>query len=365
MARALEAATAVRGLTSPNPWVGAVVVRDGRVISVGSTAPTGGPHAEAAAISGVDARGATLYVTLEPCVAFPGKRTEPCADTIITSGLAKVVVALPDPDTNVSGRGIDQLRAAGVEVTIGDGYEAALALLRPYVKHRRTGKPYVIAKFAASLDGRVATVSGESRWITGAAARERAHQERARVDAILAGSGTVLADDPALTARPGGELAPRQPVRVVLDAQGRTSPEARLLAERGKVVIATTDTAPAAWRAAMAGAGAEVLILEPGVRGVNLDQLLTVLGQRGIVTAWVEGGGTLLGSLFEGGQVDETWAFIAPMIIGGDGLPAVAGEGALRLSDAWRLHQSEVEQLGVDLLVRGYVSSISGPPTPE
>ena len=357
MQRALEAAAAVRGATSPNPWVGAAVVRDGQILSVGATTPAGGMHAEAATLAGIDPRGADLYVTLEPCVGFPGKRTRPCVEAIIAAGCRRVVVAIEDPDPHVRGHGIATLRAAGIDVAVGDGAEAAEALLRPYIKHRQTGLPYVIAKFAASLDGRTATRAGDSKWITGEAARACVHQERARVDAILVGSGTVLADDPALTARPGGAIAARQPLRVVLDARGRTPPTARLLSEPGMTMVATTCAADPGWKRALAGRGAEIFECESGASGVSLDVVLAALSARGILSVWAEGGATVLGSLFDGEHVDEVWAFIAPVIIGGTGPGAVGGTGMDLVSQAWRLRSPQVEIVGEDILVRGYTGN--------
>lgn len=360
MRRALEAAAAARGRTSPNPWVGAVIERDGEILAVGATSPPGGAHAEANAItSSPDSRGATIYVTLEPCFPFEGKRTPPCSQAIVDAGITRVVIALEDPDPNVRGLGIAHLRAAGVEVEVGDGAEAAVAQLRPYIKHRQTGIPYVIAKFAASIDGRIATATGDSQWITGEAARERAHEQRAAVDAVMVGSGTVLADDPSLTARPGGEESARQPVRIVLDARGRVSPAARLFKQPGHIIVATSRDAPAAYKREIAIAGAHVIECEATADGINLDQLLRTLGQRGIMSIWAEGGATLLGSLFAEGHVDEAWAFIAPLIIGSDGLPAVGLTGVTHLGDAFRLADPEFELLPPDVLVRGYTGSWS------
>jgi diaminohydroxyphosphoribosylaminopyrimidine deaminase/5-amino-6-(5-phosphoribosylamino)uracil reductase len=356
MQRALDAGLSVRGSTSPNPWVGAALVRDGAVIATGATRPPGGAHAEAAALDGVDARGAELYVTLEPCSPFPGKRTRPCVEAVIEAGVRRVVIALEDPDPRVRGRGIAALRGAGVAVEVGDGRDEAGALLRPYLKHRETGLPYVIAKFAASLDGRTATRTGDSKWITGAAAREMGHQQRAWVDAVLVGSGTILADDAELTARPGGVAAARQPARVILDARGRVAPAARVFTTGGGVIVATTGASPGTWRAAVAAMGVQVIECEAAQPGVNLDQLLQALGQSGIMSIWAEGGGTLLGALFDGGHVDEVWAFLAPVIIGGSGAQAaVGGNGAARLADAWRLTDVAFQQVGEDVLVRGYV----------
>jgi diaminohydroxyphosphoribosylaminopyrimidine deaminase/5-amino-6-(5-phosphoribosylamino)uracil reductase len=358
---ALKAAEGVRGSTSSNPWVGAVIVRDGAVVATGATAPPGGLHAEADALAraGAAARGADVYVTLEPCTAFPGKRTPPCADALVAAGVRRVVVALEDPHGPVDGAGLDLLRSAGLEVEVGDGRAEAVALLRPYLKHRATGLPYVIAKFAASLDGRVATSTGESQWITGPEARDLSHRQRAWVDAVLAGSGTVLADDPSLTARPGGAPASRQPLRVVVDARGRVPPAAKLFAEAGPVLIATTQRSDRAWRAAIAGTGAQLLDCEPADAGLNLHQLLRTLGSLGVLSVWTEGGPTLLGSLFDEGLVDEVWAFVAPLIIGGAGRPAVAGAGAAGLAAAWRLREAVVERAGPDMLVRGYVGEFS------
>jgi len=356
MAEALAAARRVRGATSPNPPVGAVVVRDGTVVAVGATAPPGGPHAEAAAIAaaGDAASGATLYCTLEPCSPFPGKRTPPCSRAIVAAGITRVVVAIEDPHPGVSGEGIAFLRANGVSVESGDGRDEAVALLRPYLKHVRTGLPYVIAKFAASLDGRTATRTGDSKWITGAAARDLGHQQRAWVDAIMVGSRTVLADDPALTARPGGSETPRQPVRVVLDARGRIPATAAVLHGPGHAIVATSPDAPGAWKRAIAATGAHVIECERTAAGLEFDQLLPALAARGILSIWAEGGGTLLGSLFESGHVDELWAFIAPLVIGGGGLPAIGGGGATTVAEAWRLRDVVVESVGGDILVRGY-----------
>lgn len=357
MAAAIEAARRVRGTTGSNPGVGAVVVRDGTIVAIGATSPPpAGMHAEAAAIvaAGESARGADVYVTLEPCFPFEGKRTPPCSQALIDAGVRRVAVALEDPDPGVRGRGIALLRAAGIEVEVGDGREAATAVHRPYLKQRLTGLPYVIAKFAASLDGRIATRTGDSQWITGPEARDLGHEQRAWIDAIMVGSGTVLADNPSLTARPGGVEAARQPVRIVLDARGRVDPSAAVFHGPGHAIVATSDEAPPAWKREIAATGAHVIDCERTAIGIELDQLLPALARRGIVSVWVEGGGTLLGSLFDAGHVDEVWAFLAPVIIGGGGLPAVGGEGPARLADAWRLRGEVVESIGRDILVRGY-----------
>lgn len=358
MRLALDAALGARSRTAMTAWVGAVVVRDGAFVSVGATQPEGGPHAEAVALAAAgNAMGADLYTTLEPCMPFEGKRNRPCADAIIAAGVRRVVVATQDPDPAVAGKGLAMLRAAGVEVELGDGEAQAMELLRPYIKHRLTGLPYVIAKFAASMDGRSASAGGDSKWITGEAARELAHQQRAWVDGVMVGSSTVLADDPALTARPGGALAEKQPVRIVLDSRGRVSPGARMFKQGGHVIVATGESAPAAWKQAMAEAGAQVIVCESGPAGVNLEQLLAALGQRGMISIWAEGGATLLGSLLEGGHADEVWGFIGPVILGEGAMPAVAGLTAGTMAEALRLSNPVSELVPPDVLIRGYTGS--------
>jgi diaminohydroxyphosphoribosylaminopyrimidine deaminase / 5-amino-6-(5-phosphoribosylamino)uracil reductase len=355
MQRALALARQALGRVSPNPAVGAVLVRSGRVVGEGCTQPPGGPHAEIVALgqAGEAARGAALYVSLEPCCHHG--RTPPCTEAIIAAGVAEVHLATLDPDPNVNGSGRDQLAAAGIAVHVGEGEEEARRLNEAYIKHRTTGLPFVIAKFAASLDGRIAAASGQSRWISGPQTREWAHQQRVAVDAILVGVNTILVDDPQLTARPGGQEAERQPLRVVADSRGRTPPTARLLQGPGRVLIATSGRSDPSWRATMEAAGAEVLVLPCDGASLDLGALLRTLGERGILSLLVEGGGVLLGSLFDQGLVDKVQAVIAPLIIGAAEAPAaVAGRGAHRLADAWRLRGVTVERLGEDVLVTGY-----------
>lgn len=356
MQRALALARRALGRVSPNPAVGAVVVRNGRVLGEGYTQPPGGPHAEVVALrqAGQEARGSTLYVSLEPC-AHHG-RTPPCTDAIIAAGVAEVHTPMLDPDPNVMGRGRQALEAAGIAVHLGEGEEEGRRLNEAYIKHRATGLPFLIAKFAASLDGRIAAASGDSRWISGPQTLEWAHTQRTAVDAILVGVNTVLIDDPQLTARPGGAEADHQPLRVVADTRGRTPPTACVLQGPGRVLIATTERSDAAWRSAMEDAGAEVLVLPAEGDALDLVALLRALGERGILSLLVEGGGVLLGSLFDQGLVDKVQAIIAPLIIGAAEAPAaVAGRGAQRLAEAWRLRHVEVERLGEDILVTGYL----------
>lgn len=353
MQAAIQAAAAVRGRTSPNPWVGAALVRDGVIVAVGATAPYGGPHAEAAALANVDARGTTLYTTLEPCVPFEGKRTPPCSEAIIAAGVARVVVGILDP--HVRGPGVARLRAAGIEVEVGDGAAPITGLLRPYLRFRQSGRPYVIAKFAVSLDGMVGAPAAGIRWLTGPAAAERVHQDRDHVDAILVGSGTVLADDPALTARPGGTAASRQPVRVVLDSRGRSPVTARVFDGSAPTVVATGPASPRAWRESLQHRGITVLELEEGATGINLDQLLAALGQRNVVSLIAEGGPTVHAALFVDDLVDEVHAYIAPKLLG-QGIPLFPA-GALPFPV--ELRETVIEPLAPDLLLRGYTGSWS------
>ncbi len=356
MLRALALARRAVGSTSPNPPVGAVVVRDGRIVGEGYTQPPGGPHAEAVALerAGAAAAGATIYVTLEPCSHFG--RTPPCADAIVAAGIVKAVYSIIDPDEKVSGGGKAKLEAGGVEVEEGDGAEEAGRILEGYVKHRRTGLPFVVVKYAASLDGKIAARSGDSRWVSGPATLAWAHGMRTRIDAIMVGVSTVVIDNPRLTARPGGAEAGRQPLRVVMDSRGRTPAGANVLKGPAKTLVVTTDASPDGWRAAMTAAAAEVLIVPADADGhVSLTAVLAELGRRGIVVLLVEGGGKLAGSFFDQGLVDKLYAVIAPIVIGSEAAPAaVAGRGAERMADAKRLRDVTVERLGDDLLVTGY-----------
>jgi diaminohydroxyphosphoribosylaminopyrimidine deaminase/5-amino-6-(5-phosphoribosylamino)uracil reductase len=314
MNRALALAASVRTSTPPNPWVGCVLeAPDGRVFE-GATAPPGGPHAEAAALAlaGEAARGATVWVTLEPC-SHHG-RTPPCADALVAAGVRRVVVALQDPDPQVAGQGLDCLRSAGIEVDVGLRDEQARDLLAPYLKHRTTGRPWVVLKLAASLDGRTAAPDGSSQWITGEAARADAHRLRAESDAVLVGAGTVRADDPSLTVR---HVDGPDPLRVVLG---------------------------------MAPAGAKV---HPCVELTGeLGEVLDELGRLGVLQVLVEGGPTVAGEFHRAGLVDRYVIYLAPVLFGGDdGRGLFSGPGASSIDDVWRGRIVSVEQLGDDVRV--------------
>ena len=360
MARALELARQALGTTSPNPAVGAVLVKDGCIVGKGHTEPPGGPHAEIVAIkqAGADARGATLYVTLEPCSHYG--RTPPCTKAIIEAGVREVRFSLEDPDAQNRGRGAQELRDAGIEVHAGEREQEARRINEAYIKQRLTGLPFVVAKWAMSLDGKIAATSGDSRWVSGPETREWSHQLRTKIDAIMVGVRTVLVDDPQLTARPGGIDAERQPLRIVADSHGRTPVTARVLDGPGRALLATTSASSAVWRRQMAEAGAEVLVLAERDGRVDLEELLRALGERQLLSLLVEGGGELLGSFFDAGLVDKLHAVVAPLIIGGKDAPAaVAGRGVERMAEALRLSEVSVERLGEDVLVTGY------PPTHE
>jgi diaminohydroxyphosphoribosylaminopyrimidine deaminase/5-amino-6-(5-phosphoribosylamino)uracil reductase len=361
MDEALQLGTSALGRTSPNPSVGAVVVNDTRVVGRGWTQPVGQAHAEIEALgeAGERARGAALYVTLEPCCHYG--RTPPCVDAIIRAGINRCVVAIQDPFPAVSGEGIARLRAAGLTVDVGLQKFEASELHAGFVFRVRSGRPLVRAKFAMSLDGRIATRMGNSKWITGTVARRHAHVLRDQADAVVVGAGTVRSDDPRLTTRLSDEFAgaggAHHPLRIVLDGRGVTLPSARIYSKDlpGTTLVVTTPRASRAWLDALASQGVEHLICGQGPN-VDLGLVLQILGQRGINEVLVEGGGRVLGSFFDAGLVDRVAAFIAPVVIGGSTAPGpVGGVGAERVAEAWRLGNLRTRVLGEDLLVEGTV----------
>lgn len=344
MERALELARRP-AFTSPNPRVGAVVVRDDAIIGEGAHMGAGTPHAEAVALDGVDARGATVFVTLEPC-NHQG-RMPPCAPALVQSGVARVVVAISDPDPRVSGTGIDVLRSAGIEVVTGVLAAEAERLNRAYLHHRRTGRSFVSLKLALTLDGRMTAADGSSQWITGPEARRVVHARRLEADAVLVGAGTVLADDPRLTVR--DVPAARQPLRVVADASGRVPPTAALFGEPGAVLVATTGAAPHETQIAWKEAGAEVLVLPEGERGVDLAALVETLGFRGVVEILCEGGPRLASSLIAGGLAGRLELHYGPVLTGGG--RSIDDLGITTMAHALRYVTEDVTRAGNDLLV--------------
>lgn len=352
MRRALRLAARGRGKTSPNPMVGAVIVTRGRLAGEGYHRRAGGPHAEVWALreAGPAARGASLYVTLEPC-SYHG-RTPPCTEALIEAGLRRVVVACTDPNPLVNGKGVRRLRRSGIEVAVGVLEQEAQDLNAAYCKHVTTGLPLVSLKAAMSLDGKIATPSRESKWITGVRARAEAHRLRARHDAVLTGVETVLADDPKLTVRMSRGSTP---LRVVADSRARTPAAARLLTADGRPpVIAVTRQAPQTRIRRLERAGAEIWVIGSSAGKVNLRSLMKRLGRRGIQSVLVEGGGTLAAGALAARLVDRVYFFVAPKLIGGaDALTPVEGAGVQHLSQAWRIESVRVRRLGQDLLITG------------
>jgi diaminohydroxyphosphoribosylaminopyrimidine deaminase / 5-amino-6-(5-phosphoribosylamino)uracil reductase len=351
MARALRAAE--RGDPSPNPHVGAVVARGSQVISVGYHARCGGPHAEVVALTkaGARARGATLYVTFEPCNHHG--RTPPCTEAILAAGVARVVVGCEDPVPHVPGSS-RRLRRHGVEVVMGVRRPQARVLIEDFEKFMVKRLPYVTLKAAVTLDGRLATRTGDSKWITGEQARKRAHHLRAQADAVLVGVGTVLADDPELTVR---LLRGRNPLRVVLDARLRTPARAKLVrtAKDTRTLIFHAPQADAAKARALTQAGVELVEVAAGRSGgVNLRQVLRELARRDVVRLLVEGGAHVHGALLDAGLADRLAIFVAPKLLGDpQATPLSYGRGRKRLLDAFQLHAPRIERLGNDVLFVG------------
>jgi diaminohydroxyphosphoribosylaminopyrimidine deaminase/5-amino-6-(5-phosphoribosylamino)uracil reductase len=352
MQHALSLAKKALGTTSPNPAVGAVVVKDGVIVGEGWTQPPGSAHAEVMALrqAGENARRATMFVTLEPCCHYG--RTPPCTKAIISAGVAEVHLAMLDPNPLVDGKGKAELENANIKTYLGECEEEAKELNKAYVKHITTGFPYVIAKFAMSLDGKIATKTGDSKWITGEESRKYVHELRSIVDAVMVGVGTVLADDPQLTARIEGAM--KQPIRVVVDSCGRTPETAKMFQETGKTILATTAQIDGEKAERLTKCGVEVLELPTKAGKVDLVALLKALGEGEITSVLTEGGGTLLGSLFDLKLVDEIYAFIAPIVIGGEkAITPVRGNGVEQVADALHLRKVKVERFGEDVLVNG------------
>lgn len=360
MKQALSLAKLALGQASPNPAVGAVIVRDGEVVGQGYTQPAGSAHAEIMAIkqAGEKTRNAVMYVTLEPC-SHQG-RTPPCTKAIIESGISEVHMAMIDPNPKVSGRGEEQLVREGIKTIVGELEEEAREIIESHIKYITTGMPFVTAKFAASIDGKIATREGDSQWISSEDSRKYVHYLRYISDAIMAGANTVIEDDPRLTCRyagKGGE-ARKQPLRVIVDGKGRTSSVAQVFNESGKALLVVNREIEQEKKDDFSAAGVELLELPSKSGMLDLERLLKALGERGITSVLVEGGGILLGSLFDRGLVDKVIAFISPVIIGGkDARMAVAGRGVETMLDAIRLERVSVEKFGDDMMISGYVGN--------
>ena len=356
MQQAVELAYKVIGSTSPNPAVGALLVKGGVEVGRGATQPPGQDHAEIVALKQASdqALGATLYTTLEPCCTWG--RTPPCTQAIIAAGIKEVHFAIKDPNPDVSGNGLKELESAGILIVeekscgAGELYEA-------FAKHITTGIPFVTTKYAMTLDGKIATHTGDSKWVTGPEARRYVQGLRRVCDAILVGVNTALKDDPYLTARADdGSPLERQPLRVILDSVCSTPLNSAMLDQPGSTLIAITESAPDARILALEQAGAELVVLPSGEdRRVDLRALIEHLGSRGVVNLLVEGGGSVHGAFFDAGLVDKVYAFVAPQIVGGEtSLSPIEGSGVSVMVDSWQLSRTRSEQIGLDWLIVGY-----------
>lgn len=359
MRRALQLAGQAKGRTSPNPLVGAVIVKNGKIIGEGYHQKAGTPHAEVHALNAVgeNAKGATLYTNLEPCCHWG--RTPPCTEALIRAGIAEVYIAAVDPNPNVAGKGLRQLEKAGICVHVGVCQQEAEKLNEVHTKYIQTGLPFVILKIAMSLDGKIATASGESQWITSEASRHRGHEIRDAVDAILVGRGTVASDNPTLTTR----LQNRQgldAIRIVMDSHGRTPTDARIFNAESSagVIVAVTSEAPIENIKALEASGAEVITV-PDADGnrVCFKGLMEILGKREITSLLIEGGGEINASAVAAGIVDKVMCFVAPIIIGGRNAPGpLGGEGVASLADVPHLQRICITQMpGSDFLIEGYL----------
>jgi diaminohydroxyphosphoribosylaminopyrimidine deaminase/5-amino-6-(5-phosphoribosylamino)uracil reductase len=358
VARTLELAERGRGHVSPNPVVGAVVVSaDGDVLGEGWHTALGAPHAEREALDAcgfADLRGATLYVSLEPCCHHG--RTPPCTDAILEAGIRRVVVGSDDPTEKASGRGLGILRDEGVEVVVAEGELAARARLlnQAFRKHARTGRPWVLFKSAMTLDGKVATHTGDSKWISGEASRRLAHQWRSQVDAVCVGIGTALADDPQLTARHGG--AGRQPKRIVFDSEARLPLDSRLvrgIREGLELIVVVSRAAPRGATDGLEAAGAELLVATGPNEPARVRSALAQLGNGGITAILLEGGPHLAGAFLDAGEIDDLRLFIAPVVVGGSSArDPLEGAGVERIAEATRALTLDAERSGEDIVVR-------------
>ncbi len=361
MRLALRLAIKAKGRTSPNPLVGAVIVKDNRIIGRGCHRRAGEPHAEINALNmaGERARGATLYLNLEPCAHFG--RTPPCTKRIISSRIKEVVIAMIDPNPLNCGRGVKKLRKAGIEVKVGVLEEEAKKINEAYTKYITTKKPFVILKTAMSLDGKIATKTGDSKWITNEKSRKYVHKLRREVDAILVGIETVLKDNPRLTSRiqdPGSRIPVRNPIRIVVDSKARIPLRARVLNKKAPTIIATTKFALKRKIEALRKKGVKVLIIKDRDKKVNLKKLLKKLGELEVTSLLVEGGGKINASFLENSLVDKVLFFIASKIIGGEeALTPVEGGGIERIKDAIKLKDISVKRFEEDVLIEGYVAN--------
>jgi len=359
MRRALSLARLAVGYTNPNPAVGAVIVKDGFVVGRGCTQPAGSSHAEVVALrqAGEKAKGATMYVTMEPCCHYG--RTPPCTQAIINAGISEIYVSLLDPNPLVSGRGMRELNEAGIKTYFGVCQEEAYEINEAYIKFITTGSPFITIKVAMSLDGKIATKTGHSKWISNEEARNYVHSLRHSANAIMVGVNTIIKDNPKLTARGcqgKGGTPKAQPLRLIVDSSGRTPLDSQVFKQPGKTLLAVVDPLDSERKKKLIQIGAEVLEL-PGVDGlVDLEKLLKTIGKRNIVTVLVEGGSKILGSLFDHRLVDKVLVFISPIIIGGSqAKTAVGGDGVNNLMEALSLGRVKIKKFGNNVLISGYL----------
>ncbi|MBI2447474.1 MAG: bifunctional diaminohydroxyphosphoribosylaminopyrimidine deaminase/5-amino-6-(5-phosphoribosylamino)uracil reductase RibD [Candidatus Omnitrophica bacterium] len=357
MKLALRLARKGIGMTSPNPPVGAVIVKGNRILGRGYHKKSGGPHAEVFAFRQTQdaARGARLYVTLEPCCHF-GK-TPPCTDAIIKSGIDEVIVACLDPNPLNNGKGIKRLQKSGIKVTVGVLEEEANRIIEPFKKYITKGLPFVSLKMAETLDGKIATISGDSKWVTGEPARNYVHKLRSEVDAVMVGANTVLRDNPLLTCRNGKEPH-RQPARIIVDSKLRLPSQMKVFCNHSPVIIAAVTDSPKRKAEAFEKKGVMVLTVKGKSGKVALRALMKRLAKEfGITSIMIEGGGELAASALNEGLVDKCLFFISPSIIGGrDAITPVEGEGIAKMSKAIRLRDVRLKRFGEDILVEGHVA---------
>lgn len=360
MKAALSLARLAIGYTSPNPAVGAVIAKENNVIGMGYTQPAGSDHAEIIALrqAGDHADGATMYVTLEPCCHYG--RTPPCTQAIIDAGISEIYISLLDPNPLVSGQGVIQLNNAGIKTHVGAFRDEAYTINEAYFKFIVTGIPFVTAKFAVSLDGKIATKSGDSKWISNNESRKYVHKLRDTVDAIVVGVNTVLVDNPSLTARNcccgRGGICKDQPLRLVVDSKGKTPVEALIFQQPGETTLVIGDSIDSKKKEQFIQLGIKLLEVPDNTGLVDVEKLLQVLGKQEITSILVEGGSQLLGSFFDHRLVDKVLVFVSPIIIGGSkATTAVAGDGVEKVTDAFHLNCIDIEKLGDNMLVSGYV----------
>lgn len=354
MQLALEFAQKGKGWVAPNPLVGAIIIKEGRIIGQGYHEAYGGPHAEVNAIHAAteNVAGATMYITLEPCAHF-GK-TPPCADLLIRHNISKVVIGMLDPNPLVSGKGVAKLKRAGIEVVTGVLEKKSRSMNEAFLSYIVTKRPFVVMKTAMSLDGKIATAAGESQWISSAESRERVHALRHELTGIMVGVETVIQDDPRLTARLPNS---KQPIRIIIDSRLRIPLTAKVLQQNeAKTIVATTEAADLSQKKALQRMGVEVISTKSDSGRVHLQELMTGLGARGIDSLLLEGGATLNFSALEAGIVDKIQVYVAPLLIGGKTAKTpIEGAGVLALEQGFQMKDWSVEKVGQDLLIEGYI----------